>query len=474
MNYHLVSLGCPKNLVDSEIMMGGLRDFGYQATEEAAAADVIVVNTCAFIQRAKEESINTILELAQNKQEGQCRLLVVTGCLPQRYKDQLPKQMPEVDVWIGTDEFPHIGRIVERALGGEKVQAFTEDRITYESITSRPLSTPRHWAYMKVAEGCDHTCRFCIIPTIRGGFRSRTIPTLVQEAAGMAERGVKELILVAQDITDYGRDHYGKRSLGDLLAALNGVEGLEWIRVMYAYPTSLDDAAIEAIATLPKVCKYVDMPLQHASRKMLHAMARPGHADFYLKLLDKVRNRVPGVALRSSFIVGFPGEEEQDVQDLVDFLQAAQMDRVGVFTYSKEEGTAAFDMPGQVSAREKKARYQTVMEAQQAISLSRNVRHVGQTLQVLVDEVVPQATSSRMRGGDPEAGVKTAGVKFPKRTRFIGRTQYDAPEIDGVVFITDGEASAGSFVPVTIRAAQAYDLVGTLANTPAPLTTTAR
>jgi ribosomal protein S12 methylthiotransferase len=473
LKFHLVSLGCPKNLFDSEIMMGAMGDGGHQATNHPGEAEVIIVNTCAFIARAKQESIDTILELAQQKQDGACRLLAVTGCLPQRYKDQLPKQIPEVDIWIGTDEFPHIARIVGRALQGDKVLAFSEDRIAYDAVLERPLSTPRHWAYMKVAEGCDHTCRFCIIPTIRGGFRSRPLPTLVEEAKRMAARGVKELVLVAQDITDYGRDLYHRRALGELLEGLNGVDGLEWIRVMYAYPTSLDDKAIEAIATLPKVCKYVDMPLQHASRAMLHAMARPGHADFYLKLLDKVRDRVPGVALRSSFIVGFPGETEADVEELVQFLQAAQMDRVGVFTYSKEEGTPGFDMPGQVSAREKKARFKRVMEAQQAISLSRNLRHVGNVVPVRIDEEIPQVSASRARGGDPEAGVPTMGVKFPKRTRYVGRTQYDAPEIDGVVFVTDTGASLapGSLTPVVIRAAQAYDLVGTPAEVEAAVST---
>ncbi|MHB2019391.1 MAG: 30S ribosomal protein S12 methylthiotransferase RimO [Candidatus Xenobia bacterium] len=460
MKFHLVSLGCPKNLVDSEIMLGSMTEAGHAATANADDADVIIVNTCAFIQRAKEESINTVLGLAQKKEDAACKLLVVTGCLPQRYKDQLPKQMPEVDVWIGTDEFPHVARIVDRAISGDRVLAFTEDRISYESQTSRPLTTPRHWAYMKVAEGCDHTCRFCIIPTIRGKFRSRSIDSLVTEARGMAEKGVRELVLVAQDITDYGRDQYGRRALGDLLRGLAGVDGIEWIRIMYAYPTSLDDNTIEAIATVDKVCKYVDMPLQHASRKMLHAMARPGHADFYLKLLEKIRTRIPGVALRSSFIVGFPGETDEDVQELETFLKAAQMDRVGVFTYSREEDTPGYQDPHQVPARAKQQRFKHLMEVQQQISLSRNVRHVGQTLRVLIDEEVPQNARQTRRREDAEAGVTVAGVKFPRRTRFVGRTEYDAPEIDGVVFITDDDARPGEFVPVTIDAAQAYDLIG--------------
>jgi len=460
-NYHIVSLGCPKNLVDSEIMMNRLATHGYSRVREARAADVIIVNTCAFIRAAKEESIDTVLELARHKEDGECKLLVVTGCLSQRYRAELPKEMPEVDVWIGTDEFPRIPEILNRSLKGEQLQAFTEQRIDYEQVLERTLATPKHWAYLKISEGCNHTCKFCIIPAIRGKFRSRSMESILEEARGLAACGVKELVLIAQDITDYGRDHYRRRALGELLERLSEIEGIEWLRIMYAYPTSVDQSLIDAMARNPKICKYLDIPLQHAAGNVLRAMSRPGDSAFYGELIGRFRAAVPEIAIRTTFIVGYPGETQADFEHLMSFMEQTRFDRVGVFTYSREEDTPAALLPGQVPDREKKKRFRAAYRLQQKISHEVNASRVGRELRVLVDEPIPgsEQPPSGLAGPDAEAGIGRGVLKFPIGARYLGRTEWDAPEIDGTVFIS-GEATPGTFCTVRITGAHPYDLVG--------------
>lgn len=467
MNYHLVSLGCPKNLVDSEIMMNRLQGRGYQATGRPHDAEVIIVNTCAFVGSAKEESIQTVLELARYKDEGACKVLAVTGCLSQRYRAELPTEMPEVDVWIGTDEFPRIDEILGKTLDGGKVLAFTDDRIDYEQVLERRVSTPRHWAYLKISEGCNHTCKFCIIPTIRGRFRSRTMESILEEAQRLAAGGARELVLIAQDLTDYGRDLYRRRALGELLDRLSEVPGVEWLRLMYAYPTSLDDHAIAVIARNPKVCKYVDMPLQHASGSVLRAMSRPGDRAFYSDLMGRLRAAVPDITLRTTFIVGYPGETERDFEELLAFMEETRFDRVGVFTYSKEEGTPAASLPRQVPHGTKQRRFKRAYQLQQRISHARNATRIGQTMRVLIDAVVPGADltdtgAAAPAGGPMEAGIGRTVVNFPPGARYLGRTEGDAPEIDGTVFVTGRGAEVGAFHDVRITGAHPYDLVGTI------------
>jgi ribosomal protein S12 methylthiotransferase len=469
----MVSLGCPKNLVDSEIMMERLDGRGYQATPRPDDAQVIIVNTCAFVRSAKEESVQTVLDLARYKDEGDCKLLVVTGCLSQRYRADLPAEMPEVDVWIGTDEFPRIDEILGKTLDGGRVLAFTDDRIDYERVLERRVSTPKHWAYLKISEGCNHTCKFCIIPTIRGGFRSRSMESIVEEAGRLAGRGARELVLIAQDITDYGRDLYRRRALGDLLNRLSEVPGIEWLRIMYAYPTSLDDHAISVIADNPKVCKYIDMPLQHASGPVLRAMSRPGDRASYRDLMGRLRARVPDIALRTTFIVGYPGETEKDFEELLGFMEEVRFDRVGVFTYSKEDGTPAASLPRQVPHGVKQRRFKRAYQLQQRISHEANARRIGQTVRVLIDQAVPGADgplaeeAGRRSGADSEAGIGPSIVKFPRGARYLGRTEADAPEIDGTVFVMGRDATVGAFHQVRITGAHPYDLVGTIEPVPA-------
>lgn len=485
-NYHLVSLGCPKNLVDSEIMMDRLDRRGYKLTSKPQEAQVIIVNTCAFVGAAKDESISTVLDLARYKNTGDCKLLVVTGCLSQRYRADLPTEIPEVDVWIGTDEFPRIDDILQKTVDGGRVLAFTEDRIDYEQVLDRRVSTPRHWAYLKISEGCNHTCKFCIIPAIRGGFRSRSMESVVEEGRRLAGRGAKELVLIAQDITDYGRDLYGRRVLGDLLNRLSEIEGVEWLRLLYAYPTSLDDRLIRVIADNPKVCKYVDLPLQHASAHVLKSMSRPGDRKLYGDLIGRLRGAVPNIALRTTFIVGYPGETETDFLELLAFMEETRFDRVGIFAYSREEHTPAASLPRQVPLREKRRRFERAYKLQQRISHEINTSRIGQTMRVLIDKKLPgvdrpartgvAATARRLTvdgsadahsSAELDAGITPSIVKSPGGARYLGRSEADAPEIDGTVFVMGREATVGAFHTVYITGAHPYDLVGRLEPVPA-------
>jgi ribosomal protein S12 methylthiotransferase len=444
MKIGLVSLGCPKNLVDSEVMLGLAQNAGHELTPDPAEAEVLVVNTCAFIDSAKQESIDTILEMAQHKASGSCRRLIVTGCLGERYREELRKEIPEIDAVLGTGQVPEIvGAITGGAtpLTFYKREPSSRDLPTYiyDADTPRLLATPRHYAYVKIAEGCDYKCAFCIIPTLRGAYRSRPADSIVREARSLADRGVKELLLISQDTTFYGIDRQERGALARLLRELNGIDGLEWIRLLYLYPTTIDDDTLGAMAECEKVCKYIDLPLQHASNPVLKRMKRPGTRRQYDALLSRIRGRVPGVALRTTFIVGFPGETDHDHQELLSFVEEQRFDHVGVFTYSHEEGTSAHAMDDDVPAKEKQARRNRVMALQKRLVRSRQKSRIGGTVRMIVDGP----------SGDHDLVLK-------------GRLMTQAPDIDAAVYLTECDPSrfrAGDFAEVEIVGARDYDLV---------------
>jgi ribosomal protein S12 methylthiotransferase len=440
MKIGLISLGCPKNLVDSEVMLGLAQHAGHELTRDAAAADVLVVNTCAFIDSAKQESIDTILEMAQHKKDGQCRRLIVTGCMAERYRDQLKREIPEIDAVLGTGEVPEIvGAIGGSPLTFHRSPPGTRPTFLYAAETPRLLATPRHYAYVKIAEGCDYKCAFCIIPTLRGAYRSRPADSVVDEARMLAAQGVKELLLISQDTTFYGIDRNERGALARLLRELNAIDGLEWIRLLYLYPTTIDDATLLAMAECEKVCKYIDLPLQHAADSVLKRMKRPGTRKGYDALLNKIRERVPGVALRTTFIVGFPGETEQDVDALTAFVKAHAFDHVGVFTYSHEEGTAAFDLADDVPAKVKASRRSRVMTLQKGLVGRRQKGRLGERVRMVVD-----------------------GPSSDHELVWKGRLQTQAPDIDAAVFLTECDPSSlrpGQFLDAQIVGARGYDLV---------------
>ena len=432
----MVSLGCPKNLVDGEVMLGQLRARGHELVADASEADVIVVNTCAFIDRAKKESIDVILEMARHKENGRVRRLVVTGCLSERYDAELRREIPEIDATLGTGQVADIVPAVE---GKATTVADGERDLptwVYDHTSPRVLSTPSYMAYVKISEGCDYACSFCIIPTLRGRHRSRGIEDVVAEAESLAASGVKEIVLVAQDSTRYGHDLGARDGLATLLRRLGRIDGLRWIRVMYAYPATLSDGILDAIASEEKVVKYVDIPLQHASDSVLKRMKRPTGKGNLRGMVERIRARVPGVAIRTSFIVGFPGETDADFAELLAFVEEARFDNVGVFTFSDEEGTSSFDLEGRVSARVKEGRRRRLMALQKRISTRRNRARVGERLEVLVEGTHPD-TDLLLRG----------------------RLATQAPEIDGQVIINDGVALPGQFVNCEVTEAHAYDLV---------------
>ena len=465
MKVGFISLGCPKNLVDGEVMLGYARDAGHEITADASAADVIVVNTCAFIDTAKEESVNAILEAAQLKREGGGQKLVVTGCLAERYRDQLKDEIPEIDVVLGTGEVPEIVGAIN-GTGASPVRLFrsaaevsgsstsgrsselpelaepTEPTYLYDASSPRLLTTPRHYAYVKVAEGCDYTCAFCIIPKLRGKYRSRSEDSIVQEAERLAAGGVKELLLISQDTTFFGVDRGERGALARLLRRLNGVAGLEWIRLLYLYPTTITDDVLDAMAQCEKVCKYIDLPLQHASADVLRRMRRPGNRQAYDKLLARIRARVPGVTLRTTLIVGFPGETAQDFEELVAFVRDIEFDHVGVFTYSHEEDTRAFAMSDDVPAKVKTARRNEIMRLQKQIVARRQKSRRGDLVRVLVD------------GPSPDSPMVLQG-----------RLEGQAPDIDSVVYLSECDPSAiatGSLVEARLVGSRGYDLVATV------------
>jgi len=431
----IVTLGCEKNLVDSEIMSGLVEKDGYTLTDPEEA-NIIIVNTCGFIDKSKEESVNTILDMADYKKSGQLQSLIVTGCLTQRYKEELIKEIPEIDGLVGTGEFNHITEVISRSLEGKKPIYIGNPIYTYEEMIPRKRSTPNHYAYVKIAEGCDNSCTFCVIPSLRGKFRSRSIPSIVREVKEMVSQGVKEISLIAQDTTFYGIDIYGKLMLPNLIDQLALIDGLEWIRLHYLYPGYMSDELIETFAKQPKLCKYLDMPLQHSEDHILKKMLRPGRQTDIRKLISKIRSKVPDIALRTSIIVGFPGETEEDFNHLLDFVREIGFDRLGVFTYSEEEGSPAARLPDQVPQAEKERRAELLMEVQREIANQKSASLIGKKLDVLIERY------------DQENNV------------FVGRTQYDAPEIDGEVFVSNTKGKIGDIVKVKITHALDFDLFG--------------
>jgi ribosomal protein S12 methylthiotransferase len=437
----LLSLGCPKNRVDSEVMLGSLLDEGYQLVENAEDAEVILINSCAFIGEAKQESIDAILEHARLKESGRCKALVVAGCLTQRYADVLQQEMPEVDYFVGTSAYPRIAQI----LRGERNRAVIPDPdYIADAKTPRRNSMPRWTAYVKISEGCDNKCTFCIIPTLRGLQRSRPIADILEEAHKLVAQGAVELNLVAQDLTAYGHDLPGRPKLHELLQALEEVPA-RWIRLHYAYPRDFPDALIDALARQPNLARYLDMPLQHIADPVLRRMKRGRDSAWVRKLVAKLRQGVPGLTFRTSFIVGFPGETEDQFQELCDFVEEMRFDKVGVFQFSQEEGTPSFELDGQLPQRVKATRQKKLLGIQRRISKEHQAKLVGRTLDVLVE-----------------------GVSEETDLLLEGRWQGQAPEIDGKVYVNRGQARPGEIVKVQIEQAGDYDLVGGIAGAQGP------
>jgi ribosomal protein S12 methylthiotransferase len=437
----MVSLGCPKNLVDSEVMLGMLARQGYELTPRAEQAEVIIVNTCAFIAPAKQESIDTILEMAEYKKSGAARKLVVAGCLVERYRQEILKEIPEVDFVIGTNEVERILEACGEDNQGRSLEGSAEPYL-YHDLTPRVLSTPPYSAYLKIAEGCDHPCSFCVIPQMRGRFRSREFASVVREAENLARKGVVELTIVGQDTTSYGEDLGLRDGLASLLRALGKIPELVWVRFLYCYPNRLTDALIAAVAETPKLAKYIDVPLQHASGRVLKLMRRGSSGEHFLRLIERIRAAIPEVTLRTSFVVGFPGETEEDFQLLLSFVEAAQFDHLGVFLYSNEETSSSYALPGQVPAAVAGRRKQKLMALQRRISRRKLQQRVGRSFPVLVE-----------------------GRCEETELLFQGRLESQAPGIDGRVLINDFEGSEprpGEFRWATITAAGDYDLVSRL------------
>ena len=444
MKIGVVSLGCPKNLVDSETMLGLIHEKNYEITNDPSEAEIIIVNTCGFIESAKEESINTILQMAEYKKSGSCKYIIVTGCLSQRYAEELFNELPEADAIAGVEVYDEIGSIIKRVMNGERFIMLERSKpdVIYtskETFLPRILTTPSYTAYLKIAEGCDNCCSYCAIPKIRGPYRSKPMEQVLKEAKALADNGVKELIVVAQDTTRYGEDlPGGKLLLADLLKELNKIESLKWIRVMYCYPNNFTDELIETFASLDKVCKYVDLPLQHASNRLLASMNRYDTREEVEMLLAKLRKRIPGIVIRTTFIVGFPGETDADFEELKEFVEQQRFENAGVFAYSQEEGTVAGAMPNQIPDEIKQERYHELMALQAQISEEIHKDTEGQTLEVLVE-------------GIEEDG---SGLHY-------GRSYREAPDIDGLVFIENpGDIKPGCFVKVNILQGFTYESVG--------------
>jgi ribosomal protein S12 methylthiotransferase len=441
----MVSLGCPKNLVDSEVMMGLLARQGFEITNDSQSADVLVVNTCGFIDSARQESVNTILEMAQLKQTGNLKRLVVAGCLVERFRDELQREIPEIDACIGVNELKEIEAAVGPA-GRRSLPVYSDgtaapELYLYDETTPRLRATAPYTSYVKIAEGCDHTCAFCIIPKLRGVFRSRSPESILREVEMLSAQGVKEFVLISQDTTTYGQDLGLTDGLARLVDSIARVEGVEWVRFLYCYPTAITDELLDVMAERPNVCKYFDVPLQHVSRRVLARMRRGGNRQSYERLIKRIRERVPGVAVRTTFIVGFPGEREEDFEELLDFVRAVEFDRVGVFTYSDEENSAAFELDDKVDEAVTLRRERRLMKEQARISLRKNRRLVGQQVKVLLE-----------------------GKSKESDLLLEGRMETQAPEIDGSILINDVpedmDVRPGDFVTVEITEAHDYDLVG--------------
>lgn len=435
----VVSLGCVKNLVDTELMLGLLDRAGFEITSNQNDADVLIVNTCGFITEAKEESISTILKMARSKVTGRCRVLLVAGCLAQRYGRELLDEMPEVDGVMGTGDVSLVVEVVRRTLAGERVGEIGPPGFLHTYRFPRVRATAPHLAYVKIAEGCDNRCAYCAIPAIRGPYRSRRLEDIEAEVRSLAAAGVKEIIIVAQDTTRYGYDLYGRLALPDLLRRLVAADGLQWIRLMYCYPDEVTEELIEVMAAEKKICRYIDLPLQHASDEILKRMNRRGTRRDIESLIRNLRSAIEGLTLRTTFIVGLPGEEERHFQELLEFMAEVKFERVGIFKYSPEEGTPAADMPGQVPEEVKKERFKRAMKLQRTISMSHNRSRIGLVMPVLVE------------------------AWDERRKMYRGRSEGDAPEVDGNVYLTAPKPlRAGEMVNVRITAAREYDLVGEL------------
>lgn len=439
MNILFISLGCDKNLVDSEVMLGLLDKKGYKIVDEESEADVIVINTCCFINDAKEESVQTILEMAEYKKEGRLKALIVTGCLAQRYQQEILDEIPEVDAVLGTTSYDKITEAVEEALAGN-------GHVEVKDINALPLvdekrlvTTGGHFAYLKIAEGCDKHCTYCIIPKLRGNYRSVPMERLIKEAEDLAEQGVKELILVAQETTVYGQDIYGEKSLHKLLKELCKISGIRWIRILYCYPEEIDDNLIQVIKEEPKICHYLDLPIQHASDGILKRMGRRTSKKQLVEIIGKLRSEIPDIALRTTLITGFPGESEANHEELMEFVDEMEFDRLGVFTYSPEEDTPAADMPEQIEESVKEDRQAELMELQQDIAFDKAEDMVGSEVLMMVEG------------------------KVADENVYVGRTYKDAPNVDGLIFVhTDAELITGDFAKVKVTGALEYDLIGEL------------
>lgn len=430
----MISLGCPKNQVDGEALLAKLKKAGYEIVNNIEDSDVMIINTCGFIEQAKKEAIDTILEVAEYKNAGLISAIVVTGCLAERYQDEIIKEMPEVDAVLGIGANSDIVKTCDKALCGIVTTSFPNK--CYLSINDeRIISTPSHWAYLKIAEGCDNHCSYCAIPGIRGGFRSRTIESCVDEAKALAESGVKELILIAQDTTKYGQDLYGKYSLDILLKELVKIDGIEWIRLFYCYPQRITDSLINVIANEEKICNYIDIPLQHSDKTVLKNMNRVGDGEDYRALISKMRKAIPDLALRTTFMVGFPGETDEQFENLCKFTEDVKFDKMGCFTFSPEEDTPAYDMQNQIDDDVKVRRQEVLMNKQYSITEELNKQRIGRIYKVIIDTF------------DGE--------------KYVGRSYMDSPEIDsGIIFTCDNNLNIGDFVNVEITDYNGYDLIG--------------
>ena len=436
-----ISLGCDKNLADSEEMLGLLTAGGHEITDDETQADAIVINTCCFIKDAKEESVETILEMAEYKKTGSCHALIVTGCMAQRYQKEIIEEVPEVDAVLGTTSYGDIVKALEEAVAGNHFEEFRDIDYLPDTGSKRVLTTGGHFGYLKIAEGCDKHCTYCIIPKLRGKFRSVPMERLIAQAEDMAEQGVKELILVAQETTVYGKDLYGKKSLHILLKKLCEIRGIRWLRVLYCYPEEIYDELIETIRDEKKICHYLDIPIQHASDRILKRMGRRTSKQELIDIIGKLRKEIPDIVLRTTLITGFPGETEEDHEELKEFVDEMEFDRLGVFTYSPEENTPAAEMADQVPEEVKEERRDELMELQQEISYDRGQDRIGQELLVMIEG------------------------KVADESAYIGRTYGDAPKVDGYIFVQTGELlMTGDFAKVRVTGALEYDLIGVLSD----------
>lgn len=437
MNILCISLGCDKNLVDTEMMLGLLNRDGYTFTDDEQEADIIVINTCCFINDAKEESVNTILEMAELKKTGRCKALIVTGCMAQRYKQEIMDEIPEVDGILGTSTYDEISNVLHRVLEGEAVSCFHDLSVLPQVETERMITTGGHYAFLKIAEGCDKHCTYCIIPSLRGNYRSVPMERLLKEAQFLAGQGVRELILVAQETTLYGVDLYGKKMLPKLLEELAKISGIYWIRIQYCYPEEITEELIQTIKKEEKVCHYLDIPIQHASDRILKRMGRRTNQAQLWEMIARLRSEIPDIALRTTMIAGFPGETQEDHEEVMAFVDEMEFERLGVFAYSAEEDTPAAGFPDQIPEEVKEERRDEIMELQQEIAFEKSEAMVGRVLDVMIEG------------------------KVADEPAYVGRTYMDAPNVDGYIFVNSGELfMSGDFVRVKVTGASEYDLIG--------------